>query len=538
MSVFSVLRFKEYIFFSPLCYYWSVFVMSGGDTFEVHSVAGRGRDVTFGVGRGQHLASLCSGRGRSVSPSVFNYTVDQSVVGPPLAPSASSTPLCQSAPELTQVISVEALGDMFTNLAKQIGEHISANLSTMHQPSMVQPQSPSNQSSSNASLSQLKVVVHSDNKPPPYFRGDHSDTFSVHEWEDMMKCYLNRVKCDTHSEMYDLIMSRLTGRARDVVKVSLRSRPELSTTDLPMAVFDILRGNFSELSYSNLPMKDFYSTIPHANESAMDYWIRLNKSIDAADECLRRRGRSVEDPSAEVVMMFINHCPDPSLAMSFQLKAPERWTAAEVQERLDSHMRRVRKTAVPSRHAAGLAAYSQSPVTVSFQPFSPAVSQATSVACQSEPPTTSLPPPVLTCNQSRSDEMVVSPHKPAVLSPQPAAIPSSVAAVPPTAEPGVQQVVAMFDKVLSLCNTSLAASQRTVHRQPAHRYSSRSRNQQRSESFTCRVCGSADHSTHAHCRLYRLCLNCFSPGHIRLECPQTTHSSAALPPSHANADLN
>ena len=30
----------------------------------------------------------------------------------------------------------------------------------------------------------------------------------------------------------------------------------------------------------------------------MDYWIRLNKSIDAADECLRRRGKLVEDPRA------------------------------------------------------------------------------------------------------------------------------------------------------------------------------------------------------------------------------------------------
>ncbi len=218
--------------------------------------------------------------------------------------------------------------------------------------------------------------MQSDTKAPPYFRGDHTDPFSVHEWENMVRCYLKRVKCDTHAEMFDLIMLRLTGKARDVVKVSLRSRPELSATDLPSAVFDILKGNFSELSYSNLLMKDFYSTIPHAGEGAMDYWIHLNKSIDAADECLRRRGRSVEDPSAEVVMMFLNHCPDPSLAMSFQLKAPERWTAAEVQERLDSHMRNVRRTAARSRRPVGLSAYSQSPMTDSFHHSSSGVSHA------------------------------------------------------------------------------------------------------------------------------------------------------------------
>lgn len=335
------------------------------------------------------------------------------------------------------------------------------------------------------------------------------------------------------------------------MKVSLRSHPELSASDLPTAVFDILKGHFSELSYSNLPMRDFYSTIPHANESAMDYWIRLNKSIDAADECLRRRGRSVEDPSAAVVMMFVTHCPDPSPAMSFLLKAPERWTAAEVQERLDSHMRNVRKTAAQSRHTAGLSAYSQSPMAAPFRPFSPAMSQAASVACQPEPPTVSLSPAVLACNQSISDEMIVSSHKPAVLSPPPAAAPftAPTATVPTTAEPGVQQVVAMFDKVLSLCNASLATSQYTGNRQPAnrqpthrhpgpHRHPGRPRNQQRSEPFTCRVCGSTDHSTHAHCRLYRLCLNCFGPGHVRLECPQSTHPSAAPPSSTPTADLN
>lgn len=180
---------------------------------------------------------------------------------------------------------------MIANLAKPIGENISASLNTMRQPSTAQPQSPTtSQSSNDAGLSQLKVVVQSDTKAPPFFRGDRADVFSVHEWEDMMRCCLNRVKCDTHAEMFDLIMSRLTGKARDVVKESLRSCPEMSAADKPTAVFDILKGNFSELSYSNLPMKDFYSTIPRAGESAIDYWIRLNKSIDAADECLRRPG--------------------------------------------------------------------------------------------------------------------------------------------------------------------------------------------------------------------------------------------------------
>lgn len=43
-----------------------------GNTFEVHTMAGRGHDVAFGVGRGQQIASLCHGRGRSVFPSVLS----------------------------------------------------------------------------------------------------------------------------------------------------------------------------------------------------------------------------------------------------------------------------------------------------------------------------------------------------------------------------------------------------------------------------------------------------------------------------------
>lgn len=498
-------------------------------------------NVTFGVGRGQPVA----GRGWLMSSGVPKYTADHSV-NPTLTPTASSTPFTQSDPKPTQVISVDDFGDMIANLAKQIGENISASLNTMHQPSTAQPQSPTtSQSISNAGLSQLKVVVQSDTKAPPYFRGDLADAFSIHEWEDMMRCYLNRVKCDTHAEMFDLIMSRLTGKARDVVKVSLRSRPELSAADLPTAVFDILKGNFSELSYSTLPMKDFYSTIPRAGESVMDYWIRLNKSIDAADECLRRRGKSVEDPSAEVVLMFINHCPDPRLAMSFQLKAPEQWTAAEVQERLDAHMRNMRKTAAQSQHTVGLSAYSQSPVADSFQPLDLSMSQSALVVHQPKPPPNSLPASSLACSQPQSDNVVVSPCESASSSLPPSAVSDTAqAAVDSSAtNPGVQQVVAMFDKVLSLCNASLATNQRPVgrqpgNRQPAHHQTGRHRNQQASEPFACKVCGSRDHSTHAHCRLYRLCLNCFSPGHIRSQCPQASIPPAMPQPSLSNANLN
>lgn len=41
-----------------------------------------------------------------------------------------------------------------------------------------------------------------------------------------------------------------------------------------------------------------------------------------------------------------------------------------------------------------------------------------------------------------------------------------------------------------------------------------------------------------HCRLYRLYLNCLSPGHVQRVCPQLSSSLAAMPLSSSSTDLN
>ncbi|KAJ8369746.1 hypothetical protein SKAU_G00097740 [Synaphobranchus kaupii] len=331
----------------------------------------------------------------------------------------------------------------------------------MNLPSSPQSQSPSNQ---NVTIdpTQLKVVVQPEPRPPPLFRGDQSEPFSIHEWEDMMKGYMSRVACSSDSERAELIMSRLAGRARDVVKVSLRSRPRVCAAELPTMIFDILKRNFSELTYSSMPMKDFYETIPRDFESAMDYWVRLNKAVDVADECLRRRGKAVEDPSAEVVMMFITHCPDPSLAVSFQFKPVELWTAAEVQERLDGHVRSQRSTAARAQHAVNSMCMHEPTVSVSH------------CGIQHQPPvmvTPQLVPPAPTTPAPSQ------PRQPPVLAAESLPCPPM-----PTADANVQQVAALFDKVLSLCNASLANSGQAP-RQPQD-YSQQSRNSRRPRGYS------------------------------------------------------
>lgn len=461
-------------------------------------------NVTFPLGRGggpdinqnarvSEATPRCYGRGRALANVGLDnmHTVD-SAIGASVGPTASSTPITR--PDTERVITPEALGSIISDLAQKIGESISASLNLAHQPSPIQSNPPyhSQSSSERMDASSLKVIVQQDSAPPPFFRGDKSDSFTVHEWEDMMYSYLNRIKCKSQTDVSDLILSRLAGKARDVVKVSLRSRPELSASDLPSAVFDILKHNFSELAYSNMPMADFYNTVPKANETPMDYWIRLNKAIDVADECLRRRNKSVEDPAAEAVMMFISHCPDPSLAISFQFKPAEKWSAAEVQERLDSYQRDFKRVSSRTPLATSLPACNQCSVMTCPNSVSASPQQPTSTPAQSLPPVNNLDPN----------------------------------AVPFSPDTSFHHMVGMMDRVLSLCTASLSTpNQVQVGKTSDFRVNS---------SPACRVCGSNQHTTYMHCRRQRLCRHCLSPGHFKSDCPK-----AACPtPSSDTAQLN
>lgn len=139
-----------------------------------------GNGVTSGLGGGHRNASFCFGRGRPIASGNNECTVDQSI--PPLVPIANSTPAANAHSQPTQVVTHEALSGILTDLVKQIGDNITASLSSMHQPSHGQlPPSAESVSPSRLESSQLKVVVQSEAKAPPFFRGDHSDMFSIQE---------------------------------------------------------------------------------------------------------------------------------------------------------------------------------------------------------------------------------------------------------------------------------------------------------------------------------------------------------------------
>ena len=41
-------------------------------------------------------------------------------------------------------------------------------------------------------LTGVTLVMKTDVKEPPYFRGDGTDRHTVHDWEEMMSVYLNK----------------------------------------------------------------------------------------------------------------------------------------------------------------------------------------------------------------------------------------------------------------------------------------------------------------------------------------------------------
>lgn len=234
------------------------------------------------------------------------------------------------------------LCNLITQLAHEIGQSISAQLmkGSENEERMTSSQNvglePLSADPHSLTMTGVKLVMQSDVKEPPSFRGESTDKLSIHEWEEQIDLYLRKRGVPTGEQAQE-IMSRLGGRVRDIIKITLRSNPSLKPGEDPKVIIDILKQHFTELTYSSMPLADFYNTLPTVGENAMDCWIRLNKAVDVAEECLKRQGRYLEDPSKEVTMMFIKHCPDPALSAVLKFKTADKWKASEIQECLDDH---------------------------------------------------------------------------------------------------------------------------------------------------------------------------------------------------------
>lgn len=174
------------------------------------------------------------------------------------------------------------LGSLIYEIAEKLGQSITAQLlsdRSMHGSNSEKP--------TEMSLSNVKLVMQSDVKEPPIFRGDGSDKLTVEEWENLMSLYLRKRAIPIHEQSQE-ILDRLMGKAGDVVRIKLRDYTSVDHSKSPQLIFDILKQHFSTIAYSSMPLADFYNTLPMPYENVMEYWIGLNKTMDVAKECLER----------------------------------------------------------------------------------------------------------------------------------------------------------------------------------------------------------------------------------------------------------
>lgn len=383
-----------------------------------------------------------------------------------------------------------ALHDLITHIAHQVGQTLMSGQQKKNPEEKVDNVTPVQGLATNQSLtdphslnlSGVRLVLQSDVKEPPVFRGDESDRLTVHEWEEVMETYL-RKRGVVLAEQCTEILSKLMGKAKDIVKITLRSNPTLKPADDPKVIFDVLKQHYGEVKYSCMPLADFYGTVPVPGENPFEYWVRLNKAVDAAEEGLRRLGRRIEDPCHEVAMMFVKYCPDPALTAVFKFKAPDKWTASEIQEHLDRYQSELRQQ-VPAKLKRP--------------------SYMRHAAAQAE----RLEPTVGTANY-RPAETSVLPD-------------SAIAPVPHADDNCMKALVSLLDRALSQNNQIASRSFPLAH----------------SSAKRCRVCKSDDHSTLAHCRQQRLCLNCFQQGHIKKHCPNVTSNQPTQHSSPESQPLN
>ncbi len=101
-----------------------------------------------------------------------------------------------------------------------------------------------------------------------------------------MRSYLKKKACSS-TEQVEEAVNRLMGRARDVTRVWMHSNTNV--TDVTV-IFSILRQHFGDTAYSDLLLADFYANTPYVNEGPLDYWIRLNKAAEVAEQCLISKG--------------------------------------------------------------------------------------------------------------------------------------------------------------------------------------------------------------------------------------------------------
>ncbi|XP_016521601.1 uncharacterized protein LOC107834556 [Poecilia formosa] len=416
---------------------------------------GRGR----GLGMFTPMPSVARGRG------LFLNTPEASTPKPNFVHLGERVNNTVDAPQCD--VDDRLLSDIASRIGVSIGESIAScietRLSNTVGPGMV--------GATTNDSAMLNVIVRPEVKEPVSFKGDH-DTCSVQEWEVMMLSYM-RKKSIPVAEQADEVMSKLMGRAHEVVRVGIRSKPVLNLTAGPEPIFEILKQHFSDTRSSSLPLADFYATVPHPDEHPFDYWLRLNKALDVTEDCLKRQNKAFDSLSCDLAAMFIQNCPDPELSLIFKCRQLKDWTVADIHEKLVEHSRNRKRL---TKHSMSSFLSSQ------HQEVTSSVQSAT-LSTEVLPPAAAVAPPIGKSAESLPDRL--------------------------------DRVIALLERVLE---------QQPQQHKLQSRFSVHTQRNQLTKvkpAVPCAVCSDGGHTTQYHCRSNHLCFGCFAPDHIRAECPGT-----------------
>lgn len=462
--------------------------LAGASGNDVFSEGGR-----RGVGQSRSHNDHSGGRG-------LHLTTDNSPVG-----HATAEFPCTSTPN-TERDALSHLTDMMGQLGTQIGESIVSRLlsaglvnasNNCQSDSLDHHTRPKMRPEQSMSMLVPQVSVHvgSDHD---MFRGDRSDKYCVKEWVDRTKACIRKQKCPI-SEQAEEIMSRLAGKAKDVVKISLRSDHTLDVKQNPELIYNILLQYFSETS-SCLPLADFYATLPRVGENPVDYWIRINKAADLVNNGLHRQGKQLADMSDEVTRMFIKHCPDPGLTSVFKCKPIHEWRAKDIQSRIDDYQR---------EYMGRAGAYVKSHTSAVLNKEHTEHNHLISFSQSAIQDASSFP---LAQNTFKQPELSAEPSTVQCRSCSAPNLPVVQTMTQNTQQPESQVLSRMMEMLEQLMDR---VQSRNV---PTHRGNSRL--QRRYARNTCRVCHDNKHSTVTHCITDKLCFECFSPGHAKRDCPK------------------
>ena len=244
----------------------------------------------------------------------------------------------------------------------------------------------------------------------------------------------------------------------------------------PGLIYDVLLQYFSDAS-SCLPLADFYATLPRPNENPVDYWLRINRAADLADEGLHRQGRQMESTGEEVARMFVKHCPDPELACIFKCKPIQEWSSRDVQMRIDYYQREMRASgrangSVPlNSHNAAFHAMQPSPV-----PYSQPMPEQ--------------------CHTQFPHSVPIPDHSP-VCNPMPTQCHASCQSpCPPSAHVVAQNTQQSEERILTRMMGMLEQIMGNVQQRGSAPHGGRVQGGAREKA--CRVCGDSKHSTITH----------------------------------------